>query len=143
MSTTRTTYQNIRTGIAICRLNFSAGQKTTLGISASYPPSLADRKHRVFFFVLQANAICRSEHRSLFGILSGYFVHCVQILFGHGSAVHSLSFVPASDAGFLRSLLRASARSLFFVPLAFFVPLRGTLVPLFSSSIIRHAMPAV
>ena len=28
MSTTRTTYQNIRTGIAICRLNSSAGQKS-------------------------------------------------------------------------------------------------------------------
>ena len=52
-------------------------------------------------------------------ILSGDFVYCVQIVFGHGSAVLPLSFVPVSAAGWLCSVFRASARSPFFVP--FFV----------------------
>lgn len=83
MSTTRTTYQNIRTGIAICRLNSSAGQKSR---PSFHPLTLSSSP-------LPARRIC-----PLFGAISPN-----QIAFMHRTLMRDKSFLLFQDDIIVRS----------------------------------------
>ena len=83
MSTTRTTYQNIRTGIAICRLNSSAGQKSR---PSFHPLKLSSSP-------LPARRIC-----PLFGAISPN-----QIAFMHRALMRDKSFLLFQDDIIVRS----------------------------------------
>ena len=136
MSTTRTTYQNIRTGIAICRLNSSAGQKSrgckrsdlfvSLSSSSFHPllPSL--QPLTLSSSPLPARRIC-----PLFGAISPN-----QIAFMHRTLMRDKSFLLFQDDIIVRSKWHLSIYSgRYHRPLHLLFP--------FLCSLSRHLMPVL